>query len=58
MNGKEVKHIADFEGVNHPIRKLIFVDEYRLLPTEVVENGNIKSIVTKEHFKSVKYEVK
>ena len=54
VNGKEVKHIAMFEGFpDYP--KLIFVDENRLLPDETCENKDIKSIVTKEQFDSVAY---
>ena len=41
-----------------PIKKLIFADEYHLIPTEVCEQNEIKSIVTKEQFESIKYEVK
>ncbi len=56
VNGKQVKHIAMFEGFpDYP--KLIFVDEYRLLPDETCENKDIKSIVTKEQFEQVKYKV-
>ena len=56
MNGKEVKHIAMFEGFpDYP--KLIFVDEKRLLPHETCENDEIKSIVTKEQFANMEYKV-
>jgi len=57
VNGQLVKHIAYFEGVEEPIKKLIFADEYHLIPTEVCEQNEIKSIVTKEQFESMKYEV-
>ena len=54
VNGKEVKHIAMFEGFpDYP--KLIFVDEHRLIPGETAENDEIKSIVTKEQFSQMKY---
>lgn len=54
VNGKKVKHIAMFEGFpDYP--KLIFVDEYRLIPGETAENDEIKSIVTKEQFEQMKY---
>lgn len=54
VNGKEVKHIAMFEGFpDYP--KLIFVDKYRLIPGETAENDEIKSIVTKEQFNQMKY---
>ena len=56
VNGREVKHIAMFEGFpDYP--KLIFVDEKHLVPGETAENKDIKSIVTKEQFESIKYEV-
>ena len=57
VNGKEVKHIAYFEGVEEDIPKLIFVDEHRLIPGETCENDDIKSVVTKEMFSSVEYRV-
>ena len=54
INGKEVKHIAWFEGVpDYP--KLIFADEHRLIPGETAENDEIKSVVTKEQFNQMKY---
>ena len=56
VNGREVKHIAMFEGFpDYP--KLIFVDEKHLIPGETVENKDIKSIVTKEQFASIEYKV-
>ena len=58
VNGHLVKHIAYFEGVEEPIKKLIFADEYHLIPTEVCEQNEIKSIVTKEQFESMEYKVK
>ncbi len=57
VNGKEVKHIADFEGVKEPIRKVIFVDETHLIPGETAENEDIETIVTKEQFESITYKV-
>lgn len=57
VNGQLVKHIAYFEGVEEPIKKLIFADEYHLIPTEVCEQNEIKSIVTKEQFESMEYRV-
>ena len=57
VNGQLVKHIAYFEGVEEPIKKLIFADEYHLIPTEVCEQNEIKSIVTKEQFESIEYKV-
>lgn len=57
VNGKEVKHIADFEGINKPIKKLIFVDETHLIPGETAENEDIETVVTKEQFESISYKV-
>lgn len=58
VNGKEVKHIADFEGIEQPIRKVIFVDKTHLIPGETAENKDIKTIVTKEMMESISYKVK
>lgn len=56
VNGKEVKHIAMFEGFpDYP--KLIFVDETHLIPSETCKNEEIKSIVTKEQMASIEYRV-
>lgn len=56
MNGREVKHIAMFEGFpDYP--QLIFVDEKHLIPGETAENKDIKSIVTKEQFENMEYKV-
>lgn len=56
VNGREVKHIAMFEGFpDYP--KLIFVDEKHLIPDDTAENKDIKSIVTHEQFKSIEYEI-
>lgn len=57
MNGRKVKHIADFEGIENPIRKVIFVDEHRLIPGETARNDEIKSIVTKERYSNAEYRV-
>lgn len=57
VNGQLVKHIAYFEGVEEPVKKLIFADEYHLIPTEVCEENEIISIVTKESFKNISYKV-
>ena len=57
VNGQLVKHIAYFEGVEEPVKKLIFADEYHLIPTEVCEQNEIKSIVTKEQFESMEYKI-
>ena len=57
VNGKEVKHIADFEGIEQPIRKVIFVDETHLIPGETAEDKDIKTIVTKEMMESISYKV-
>ena len=58
VNGKEVKHIADFEGIEQPIRKVIFVDETHLIPGETAENEDIKTIVTKEQIEFISYKIK
>ena len=56
VNGREVKHIAIFEGFpDYP--KLIFVDEKHLIPGETAENKDIKSIVTREQFASMEYKL-
>ena len=57
VNGQLVKHIAYFEGIEEPIKKLIFADEYHLIPTEVCEQNDIKSIVTKEKYESIEYRI-
>ena len=47
VNGREVKHIAMFEGFpDYP--KLIFVDETHLIPDDTCENDEIQTILTKE----------
>lgn len=49
VNGREVKHIAMFEGFpDYP--KLIFVDETHLIPDDTCENDEIKTILTKESY--------
>lgn len=54
VNGREVKHIAMFEGFpDYP--KLIFTDERHLIPGETAENKDIKSIVTREQFSNIEY---
>ena len=51
VNGREVKHIAMFEGFpDYP--KLIFVDERKLLPDETCENEYIKTILTHEMYEA------
>ncbi len=56
VNGKEVKHIAMFEGFpDYP--KLIFVDETHLIPSETCENEEIKSILTHEQYSKNCYKV-
>lgn len=56
VNGREVKHIAMFEGFpNYP--KLIFVDEKRLIPDDTCENDEIKTILTKEQYSQNCYAV-
>ena len=56
VNGREVKHIAMFEGFpDYP--KLIFVDEKHLVPGETAENKDIETILTKEQFEANCYKV-
>lgn len=56
VNGREVKHIAMFEGFpDYP--KLIFVDETYLIPGESCENDEIKTILTKEQMEANCYKV-
>lgn len=56
VNGREVKHIAMFEGFpDYP--KLIFVDETYLIPGESCENDEIKTILTHEQFEANCYKV-
>lgn len=56
VNGREVKHIAMFEGFpDYP--KLIFVDETHLIPDDTCENDEIKTILTKESYMANCYEV-
>ncbi len=56
VNGREVKHIAMFEGFpNYP--KLIFVDETHLIPDDTCENDEIKTILTHEQFEQNSYKV-
>lgn len=56
VNGREVKHIAMFEGFpDYP--KLIFVDETHLIPDDTCENDEIKTILTKEQYKANCYKV-
>lgn len=56
VNGREVKHIAMFEGFpDYP--KLIFVDETYLIPGESCENDEIKTILTKEQIEANCYKV-
>ena len=56
VNGKEVKHIAMFEGFpDYP--KLIFVDETHLIPDDTCENDEIKTILTKEQYLANCYKV-
>lgn len=56
VNGREVKHIAMFEGVpDYP--KLIFVDEKHLIPDDTCENNEIKTILTHEQFEQNSYKV-
>ena len=57
VNGREVKHIAMFEGFpDYP--KLIFVNEKHLVPGETAENKDIETILTKELFEANCYKVK
>lgn len=46
-----------FEGFPDYL-KLIFVDKKHLLPSDTCENNEIKSIVTKEQFENISYEIK
>lgn len=56
VNGREVKHIAMFEGFpDYP--KLIFVDEKHLVPGETAENKDIETILTKEQYQANCYKV-
>ena len=56
VNGREVKHIAMFEGFpDYP--KLIFVDETHLIPDDTCENEDIKTILTKEIYMANCYKV-
>ena len=56
VNGREVKHIAMFEGFSdYP--KLIFVDEKHLVSGETAENKDIKTILTKEQYEANCYKV-
>lgn len=56
VNGREVKHIAMFEGFpDYP--KLIFVDEKHLMPDDTCENEDIKIILTKESYMANCYKV-
>ena len=56
VNGREVKHIAMFEGFpDYP--KLIFVDETHLMPDDTCENEDIKTILTKESYMANCYKV-
>lgn len=56
VNGREVKHIAMFEGFpDYP--KLIFVDETHLIPDDTCKNEDIKTILTKELYEANCYKV-
>ena len=56
INGREVKHIAMFEGFpDYP--KLIFVDETHLIPDDTCENDEIRTILTKEIYMANCYKV-
>lgn len=56
VNGREVKHIAMFEGFpDYP--KLIFVDETHLIPDDTCENEEIQTILTKEIYIANCYKV-
>ena len=56
VNGREVKHIAMFEGFpDYP--KLIFVDETHLIPDDTCENDEIQTILTKEIYMANCYTV-
>lgn len=56
VNGREVKHIAMFEGFPDYL-KLIFVDEKHLIPDDTCENNEIKTILTHEQFEQNSYKV-
>lgn len=56
VNGREVRQIGMFEGFPD-YRKLIFVDETRLLPHETCDNDEIKIILTKEQYMGNCYKV-
>ena len=56
VNGREVKHIAMFEGFpDYP--KLIFVDEKHLIPDDTCENDEIRTILTHEQFEQKCYKL-
>ncbi|MFR3182463.1 MAG: hypothetical protein ACLTPN_02460 [Clostridia bacterium] len=56
VNGREVKHIAMFEGFpDYP--KLIFVDEKHLIPGDTCKNDEIRTILTHEQFEQNSYKV-
>lgn len=56
VNGREIKHIAMFEGFpDYP--KLILTDKKYLIPGETIENKDIKTIVTHEQMQSIEYKV-
>lgn len=56
VNGREVKHIAMFEGFpDYP--KLIFVDETHLIPDDTCENDEIQTILTKEIYMANCYKI-
>ena len=56
VNGREVKHIAMFEGFpDYP--KLIFVDETHLIPDDTCENDEIQTILTRESYMANCYKV-
>ena len=57
MRMEEIKVKEYVRTIDGYIRKVIFVDEYRLVPGETAEKEDIKSIVTKEMMKSVEYKV-
>lgn len=56
VNGREIKHIAMFEGFpDYP--ELILTDKKYLIPGETIENKDIKTIVTHEQMQSIEYKV-
>ena len=56
VNGREVKHIAMFEGFpDYP--KLIFVDEKHLIPGDTCKNDEIRTILTHEQFEQNCYKL-